>query len=112
MSDLTTTPKTWTVVEGEHNGFYAPVAFIAPNGFRIELKGKRECLRALWEFTLGGRTWVVGDGSKLKLDAYGEIRVLDTDKWINPEFDYDAPVASIISLSHVILKYLESVIVE
>jgi hypothetical protein len=100
------TDKWWIgeVTKTDHNSH---VRVVTSSGFTIDLENPLGVLRALFTLTLRGADWQPGDGSRLYVTPDGEIKCIDTDKWVNPDFEFQQVISNAPALAYGLMKYLE-----
>lgn len=98
--------KVWGIVEGEHNGLFCPVYFKTPNGFVIRADGTRPCLEIMSALAMRDIQFSTDEGSRFKIDFNGDIILLDTDKWTNPNFEFGRMITHASKLAWAIKSYL------
>lgn len=101
-------PKAWSIYEGEFNGFFRPLFFELPNGFKIRTDGTHSCIKNLSALAMRDIFFSTDDGSRYFIENDGILILQDTDVWINPNFSFGDVVTHASKLAWAYSSYLLS----
>jgi hypothetical protein len=103
---MSNTAGQWLIEEFTKYDDLDSVRFKMPSGFTLEVTGMARVFDLLYALVERG-TFFTSFDTRLFMDDNGEVRVLDTDPWINPDFREPKAICTNLQLSRAALRYLE-----
>lgn len=95
----------WTIENFTRKLDNDSVKLTTPEGFEFQVYSPLGCIELLMALTLRDTELSFG-GSRVHIQESGDIVLVDTDKWINPDFEYGQVITKAHVLGFVLGNYV------
>lgn len=95
----------WRVEEFTRKLDLDSVRLVTPDGFEFQVYSPLGCIELLMALSLRDTELSFG-GSRLHIQESGELTLVDTDKWMNPNFEYGQTITKAHVLAFVLGNYV------